>query len=274
MSLIDISRCVDWLFVCLLVVYVFCLQVHQITLQTDPTYDFWARKLGGADEVAWFRFEKSLLEEFDEELKSQFSDKQIDWLLKTLRKEIFFDSDQARKQDFLEFTGNNPGKDYLIKRIILLATEKLAMIDVFSMKSTVRLQAIDNLTRFSTPAVMQSLTELLSESDANVRTVACITVGKLGHAGVELAPGTLDSLMINLADKDRLVREAACITLGRLKATQAIDPILNIWRNDFIHTVRVAASNALKQMDSEKANEAVYLTEKLLNEVKALSEET
>ena len=263
------------MFVCLFtsLFTVYCLQVHQITLQTDPTYDFWNKKLGG-DEVAWFRFEKSLLEEFDEELRSQFSDKQIDWLLKTLKKEVFFDSDQARKQDFLEFTGNNPGKDYLIKRIILLATEKLAMIDVFSMKSTVRLQAIDNLTRFSTPAVMQSLNELLSETDANVRTVACITVGKLGHAGVELAPGTLDSLMINLADRDRLVREAACITLGRLKATQAIDPILNLWRNDFIHTVRVAASNALKQMDSEKANEAVYLTERLLSEVKALSEES
>ena len=244
-----------------------------MTLQTDPNYEFWARKLGETDSVPWFRFEKSILEEFDEELKSQFADKQIEWLLKTLKKEIFFGSDQARKQEFLEFTGGNPGKDYLIKRILLLATEKLAMVDVFSMNSTVRLQAIDNLTRFSTPAVMQSLIELLREDDANVRTIACITVGKLGQAGVQLAPGTLDSLMVNLADKDRLVREAACITLGRLKATQAIDPILNIWRNDFIHTVRIAASNALKQMDSEKANEAVYLTEKLLSEVKALSEE-
>ena len=245
-----------------------------MTLQTDPKYDFWARKMADSDSVAWFRFEKSILEEFDEELRSQFADKQIEWLLKTLKKEIFFDRDQATKQDFMEFTGGNPGKDYLLQRILFLATEKLAMIDVFSMNSTVRLQAIDNLTRFSTPAVMQSLIELLREDDANVRTVACITVGKLGQAGVELAPGTFDSLMINLADKDRLVREAACITLGRLKATQAIDPILNLWRNDFIHTVRVAASNALKQMDSEKANEAVYLTEKLLSEVKALSEET
>ena len=248
--------------------------MHQITLQTDPNYDFWARKLGDSDRVAWFRFEKSLLEEFDEELKNQFSDKQIEWLLKTLKKEIFFDSDQASQQDFLEFTGGNLGKDYLLQRILFLATEKLAMIDVFSMKSTVRLQAIDNLTRFSTPAVMQSLTELLSEDDANVRTVACITVGKLGQAGVQLAPGTLEALMVNLADKDRLVREAACITLGRLKATDAIDRILNLWRNDFIHTVRIAASNALKQMDNEKANEAVYLTEKLLSEVKALSEES
>lgn len=246
--------------------------VFQVTLETDPNYDFWAIKLGDADSVPWFRFEKSILEEFDEELKGQFAEEQIAWLLKTLKKEIFYDSDQASKKDFLGFTGGNPGKDYLNKRILSLVTEKLAMIDVFSMKSTVRLQAIDNLTKFSTPAVMQSLAELLAEEDANVRTVACITLGKLGKAGVELAPGTMDSLMRILGDKDRLVREAACITLGRLKANQAVPTLVNIWRNDFIHTVRVAASNALKQMDSEQANEAVYLTEKLLSEVKALSE--
>lgn len=245
--------------------------------KSSLSYEFWSFKLGRVDRVPWFRFEQAFLKEFDKELSNVFSgdDKQISWLIKMIHKDLFNNNEEIDYAKYLEFTGAHKGKDYFFQRIVSLATEKLAIMEVFSMSSTVRLKAIDNLSKYTTPQVLESLIQLTSEEDANVRTIACIGIGKVAKTGiVALNQSHINILMDMVKDKDRLVREAACITLGRLKIDSAVTLLLDRWRNDVIYNVRVAASDALKLMDNESANQAVYLTDQLQKEVKNLSEES
>jgi HEAT repeat protein len=52
-----------------------------------------------------------------------------------------------------------------------MAKQDNAIREVFDVDSTVRLDAIQNLTKFQTPPVIDALRKLLQDGDANVRSL-------------------------------------------------------------------------------------------------------
>eukprot|EP00118_Oscarella_pearsei_P008863 m.47812 g.47812 ORF g.47812 m.47812 type:complete len:213 (+) comp33829_c0_seq2:771-1409(+) len=104
---------------------------------------------------------------------------------------------------------------------------------------------------------------------ANVRSQSTLALGCLRSTEQLLRKLVVNRIMANLDDGDRLVREASCRAIGRMRAVEGVPKLLIIWRNDFIHPVRLAARDVLLKMgeDSQEAREAMELTEKLQQEM-------
>lgn len=149
------------------------------------------------------------------------------------------------------------------------AIESYTIREVFNMESTVRVEAIENLGKFHSKAVIEALLDLLYDPDNNVRTVAAISLARTGSSDEKVT----NSLIKSLRDKDRLVRESGCLALGRLKAEKAVPDLIFLWRNDFISSVREAAEAALREIGGQDAEEAIRMTNILAKEIRALTEE-
>ncbi|XP_065193594.1 uncharacterized protein LOC135824809 [Sycon ciliatum] len=230
---------------------------------------FWDRHFEGHDTVQWEQFKNAFLEEYGAKLESLVSSDQdtIKWILKLTQREVFDGKDTTSKTSFLDFRGRRPERDLFFKRISQLALESYSMHGVFSMDSTVRLAAVENLGKFSSAAVIEALLDLLDDPDANIRAVAAISLGRTGAGQAKSIP----RLIAGLADSDRLVREACCLSLGHLKSAEAVPHIVNRWRNDFISHVREAAHVALKNIGGEEAGRAIHMTEVLTKEIRDLT---
>ncbi|KAJ8312841.1 hypothetical protein KUTeg_010214 [Tegillarca granosa] len=135
-------------------------------------------------------------------------------------------------------------------RIQDYTSEMFAIQEVFSMDSSVRIDAIENLGRFQSNQVIENLRDLSRDKDSNIRSVAAISLAKTGNMDQK----TIKVLMNCLNDKDRLVREAG--------------------RNDFISHVREAAQAALEQIGGEEVDQAMHITKVLAEEIRMLTEET
>ncbi len=79
--------------------------------------------------------------------------------------------------------------------------------------------------KFDSPAVVEALTDLLSDKDNNVKAVAAISLARTGKLNKDISK----RLMKCLNDKDRLVRESGCLALGHLKVAAAVPQIVQLW---------------------------------------------
>lgn len=237
-----------------------------VTDSEVATDTFWERNFGDDEEIAWFRFEKEFLTEYDAQLQGLFTDEHIPWLLEMMRDDIFGGCEKVSRSHFQQVRGDSTEKHSFYCVVSQIAVEKFNMKEVFNMKSTVRLTAVENLGKFQNLAVIEALLRLLEDADPNIRAVAAISLGRTGVQEESI----IDTLISMLKDGDRIVRQSVCLSLGALKATKAIPHISNIWRNDFISVVRDAARTALEKMEVPEAQEVLKVTRILEDEIKQL----
>ncbi|CAL1542616.1 unnamed protein product [Lymnaea stagnalis] len=229
---------------------------------------FWNHHFNEKIEVTWEEFKEKFTHDYGEKIEAEFPDvneKKIDFVMNMVHKEVFNLSPVVTKDIYSNFCIERHPHAFFL-RVQEYTVASLSLRQVLSMDSSLRISTIQNLGHFSFPAIVSGLSELLTDRDPNVRTVAAIA---LAHAGSS-HPETVDKLISLVEDEDRLVRESACLSLGFLRATQATDPIMNCWRNDPISTVREAAELALSKLDVIEAQSCIKVTKLLSSEMNTL----
>lgn len=108
--------------------------------------NFWDRNFGKKQQVTWDQFQHSFQQEFKTEISELYkSDESSEWLFNVIKNDVFKATDMVTKDNYLEIIGGTEhGKD-IWKIVIEKATEKYCIKEVFNMKSTVRLTAVENL---------------------------------------------------------------------------------------------------------------------------------
>ncbi|KAJ8312415.1 hypothetical protein KUTeg_009788 [Tegillarca granosa] len=201
------------------------------------------------------------------------TESETEWLTENLKHELDIDEElegMVLKENFMNFCLVDGDLQPVWPRIQDYTSEMFAIQEVFSMDSSVRIDAIENLGRFQSNQVIENLRDLSRDKDSNIRSVAAISLAKTGNMDQK----TIKVLMNCLNDKDRLVREAGCLALGHLGAKKAVPRLLHLWRNDFISHVREAAQAALEQIGGEEVDQAMHITKVLAEEIRMLTEET
>ncbi|XP_062582558.1 uncharacterized protein LOC134244316 [Saccostrea cucullata] len=241
-------------------------KISRIYLEDASTY--WNQCFGKETAISWEKFRNQILKDFKDDFEETFGEKDTEWLLSILRREMLMDTGDTmlKKENYLAFCTVDEVINPLWFRIQEQARESYAMREVFSMESSVRVQAIENLGKYKSATVIEALLDLLTDSDVNIQAVAIISLARTGSNDIK----TIVNLKKCLKSKDRVVREAACLALGHVKATQAVEALVNLWRNDIISNVREAALVALKNIGGEKAAEAIRVTTVLEREIRAL----
>lgn len=241
-------------------------KISRLHLEDASTY--WSQSFGKETTISWEKFRSKILSDFKDDFEETFGEKDTEWLLSILHREMMVDSSEnmLKKDKYLEFCSVDDVIHPLWLRVQEQARESYAMREVFSMDSSVRVQAIENLGKYKSATVIQALIDLLTDSDVNIQAVAIISLARTGSNDIT----TIVNLKKCLKSKDRVVREAACLALGHVKATQAVENLVNLWRNDIISNVREAALVALKNIGGQKASEAIRVTTVLEKEIRAL----
>lgn len=241
-------------------------KISRLHLEDASTY--WSQSFGKETTISWEKFRNKILSDFKDDFEETFGEKDTEWLLSILHREMMVDSSEnmLKKDKYLEFCSVDDVIHPLWLRVQEQARESYAMREVFSMDSSVRVQAIENLGKYKSATVIQALIDLLTDSDVNIQAVAIISLARTGSNDIT----TIVNLKKCLKSKDRVVREAACLALGHVKATQAVENLVNLWRNDIISNVREAALVALKNIGGQKASEAIRVTTVLEKEIRAL----
>lgn len=241
-------------------------KISRLHLEDASTY--WSQSFGKETTISWEKFRSKILSDFKDDFEETFGEKDTEWLLSILHREMMVDSSEnmLKKDKYLEFCSVHDVIHPLWLRVQEQARESYAMREVFSMDSSVRVQAIENLGKYKSATVIQALIDLLTDSDVNIQAVAIISLARTGSNDIT----TIVNLKKCLKSKDRVVREAACLALGHVKATQAVENLVNLWRNDIISNVREAALVALKNIGGQKASEAIRVTTVLEKEIRAL----
>ncbi|XP_072163755.1 uncharacterized protein [Diadema setosum] len=234
------------------------------------TVDFWEDNFGLATEVTWIQFREAFMKVYQEQIKAQMPDDKIQWIVNILYGDVLELRKVVTRKMYDDFCGDASwGPDRFFLRLMDYAKGSIAMRGVFNMKSTVRLDAVQNLGQFRTAPVITSLLSLLNDNDANMRAVAAIALGKTEVKSKHV----VSKLISKLTDDDRLVREATCLSLGHLKAKSAVPHLVKRWRSDLISDVRQAAEVALQQVGSDEAKDALHMTHLLSQEMSSLEAE-
>ena len=69
------------------------------------------------------------------------------WLLDMLKNDVFCGKEKITKGQFMEVRGDSPDKNAFWRVVSQIAVEKFNMKEVFDMRSTVRLAAIEKLCK-------------------------------------------------------------------------------------------------------------------------------
>lgn len=239
--------------------------------------EYWERNFVLKEIIPWSHFVQHFKTDFHEGLNKILKPEEQDWLFTVLLNEMEpdennlyrLDSDEPvlQKMNFLKFCSIEGEYCPVWQRVKEQASESWSIKEVFDMNSSVRVDAIENLGKFRSPAVIDALRDLLSDKDANARAVAAISLARTNATD----RATAKSLMKILNDKDRLVREAGCLALGHLRVQQAVNKLLHLWRNDVISHVREAASVALNQIGGPEVEKAMRVTKVLADEIRQLT---
>lgn len=241
------------------------IKTSRIHLQDAKAY--WTEAFGAIANVKWESFKSKILEDFKVDFEATFGDEDTEWLLAILHRELLVQLDgNVTNQNFLGFCTVDEKILPLWNKIQEQARESYAMREVFNMDSSVRVDAIENLGKFKSRTVIGALRDLLTDKDVNVQAVAIISLARTGDQDIE----TVVSLRKCLKAKDRIVREAACLALGSLGVEDAVEELVNLWRNDIISNVREAALAALNNIGGTKANEAIRVTQVLEKEIRSM----
>lgn len=229
---------------------------------------FWKDNFKSADCVPFEDFQQAFTKQFHEELGEFFSEEDQRWLMSILRRELEVEDDnKLYKHMFMDFCSAEGMPRSVWSSVFEKAQESYAMKEVFDMESSVRVEAIENLGKFRSAAVIDALRDLLTDEDANVRAVAAVSLARTEAND----PVTVKFLSKTLKDKDRLVREAGCLALGHLQAKQVVSKLLHLWRNDVISHVREAARVALEQIGGPEVEKAMHVTKVLADEIRQLT---
>ncbi|XP_006811698.1 uncharacterized protein LOC102803167 [Saccoglossus kowalevskii] len=237
----------------------------------EKNEDFWKKYFKGQNKVLWTKFKGMFNEEYGPSLDKVYSNADKEWLLSVLHVEINEDGNEfIEMEDYDKFCTIDGEKYPFWDRVHEEAVISYTMKEVFSFGSSVRLDAIQNLAKIKSPAVVEALLDLCKDSDHNVQSIAAIS---LAHTGSTSARVT-NRLLKLCENKDRLVRESACLALGHLKIVKAVPKLIQLWRNDTISHVREAAEVALDQIGGEEAETAMHITKVLQDEIRLLSIKT
>ena len=114
---------------------------------------------------------------------------------------------------------------------------------------------------------VEELCAMLSDSDPNSRTLACISLSNSS----DVSSQTIERVRTLLTDGDRLVRESACVALAKFKCPTSVPMLLNTWRNDTISDVRNAALKALQLIGTPEAQKGVEMVKMLKDEIDKIS---
>ncbi|XP_071094220.1 uncharacterized protein [Haliotis cracherodii] len=232
------------------------------------SYDFWDRHFEGRTEVPWKDFKDAFVLDYGDKIVEQYSEDKKKLFVNLMYKDIFDLKKTVSKFVYNQACSNNMNADphCFYNRIEEYAIAYLSLREVIGMDSTLRITTIQSLGKFSFPAIVNGLSDLLHDDDPNIRAVAAIALAKAGKQRRE----TVDKLISIMEDEDRLVRESACLSLGYLKSQRAVSYIVDRWRNDPISTVRQAAELALSKMNVEEAQKCIQVTKVLSAEMSAL----
>ncbi|XP_023933470.1 uncharacterized protein LOC106162415 isoform X2 [Lingula anatina] len=231
--------------------------------------DFWSQHYPDQNQVEWIEFSGKFKQEYKSNIDKLFSEEDQTRMEMMMKHEMAVEEDGIlHVEKYKEFCTIDKELFSLWQRVQDYALEHFAMREVFNMDSHVRVEAIENLGKFNSPAVREALRDLLKDSDPNVRAVAAIS---LARAAVSSDKVTVQALKKVLTDQDRLVRESGCLALGHLKSQGAVGKLVQMWRNDVISTVRDAAQLALEQIGGEEANKAIHMTKVLAEEIQKLT---
>ncbi len=251
-------------------------QRSHLNLHSKPSYhgrtnvEFWEKNFKGLESVEWEHFEEAFCTDYQKELDELFEKVDQKWLLSILCNELDEDGDGiVTLKHFKEFCVVNGESFEFWQRVQEQALESYTMREVFSMDSTVRIDAIQNLSKFHSNSVVEALLDLCNDPDENVRAVAALSLARVAEPSNKYA---IKRMMLLLKDKDRLVREGGCLALGHIKASEAASELVNLWRNDAISNVREAAQIALEKIGGEEAQKAMHITKVLSEEIKNLAE--
>ncbi|XP_074643068.1 uncharacterized protein LOC141900191 [Tubulanus polymorphus] len=225
--------------------------------------DFWDRHFSGSETASYFDFRENFLKDYGSQIKETFGHERPNWLLVLIYKDIFEQVKNVTKKKYVHFCGTSSNPHIFYKRVEEYAVCMHAMKEVFDMNSSVRLTAVQNMAAFKTRAVMAILLDQLSDSDPNMRAVSALALGKANQHNKQI----IRRLLARMEDDDRLVRESVCLALGHLKVAEAVEPLLDRWRNDPISTVRGAAQLALEKMPGPEAQAAIKVTQVLTDEM-------
>ncbi len=85
-----------------------------------------------------------------------FNDDNIPWLLNMLHNDIFDRVEKVTREQFFQVRGESRNKNAFWRSVSQIAVEKFNMQEVFNMKSSVRLTAIEKLgkARTSLPSLL------------------------------------------------------------------------------------------------------------------------
>lgn len=235
---------------------------------------YWNKFYKNKEKVDLNQFAEDFLKYFKEDLNQVYPAEDQTWLINNLKEEVAMSIDSEVKEitpkSLADFCTVDGEEQALWQRVTSYAQDMYAMKDVFAMDSTVRVDAIENLGKYQSASVINSLKDLLRNEDSNIRAVAAVSLAKTGNQD----KSTINVLLKCLNDKDRLVRESGCLALGHMKAKRAVPKLLHLWRNDFISHVREAAQTALIQIGGEQVDKAMHITKVLAEEIRLLTEET
>ena len=76
-----------------------------------------------------------------------FNEENVPWLLDMLKNDVFHGQEKITKGQFMEVRGDSPDKNAFWRVVSQIAVEKFNMKEVFDMRSTVRLAAIEKLCK-------------------------------------------------------------------------------------------------------------------------------
>ena len=74
-----------------------------------------------------------------------FTEDQVPWLLDMLKNDVFGGAEKISRDHFMTIRGESPDKNAFWRQVSQIAVEKFNMQEVFNMRSTVRLTAIEKL---------------------------------------------------------------------------------------------------------------------------------
>jgi hypothetical protein len=194
-------------------------------LLVDSGKNFWEIHFGLCESTSWAEFEAKFLNEYRAKIELAFGHNQTDWMMERLHFDIFKKAEIIYREDFLIFQGYPNKKHQFWHRVKEYMLESHMIREVFNMESTVRLAAVQNLSKFGSATVVAALLQLLQDQDANIRAVAALSLSHCGHQSAQIER----ALIRGLGDEDRIVRESCCISLGNIGCTTAIHKLANLW---------------------------------------------
>jgi len=130
-----------------------------------------------------------------------------------------------------------------------------ALLQLQDLDENIRSQAALSLGWVGEKEVINPLIHVLHNDDsAKVRANAAMSLGQLGYEEA-IAP-----LIKALTDEDYSVRGMSIYSLGLMKAKAALNPLIDILKNDPDREARIAAAESLAQLGEEGAIQPLVYT--------------